>query len=71
MLDLGSLRTTALFPQVRSATHEAMAKIHDALETMPGEGDEVDQPRGLKGTITLFPYQVSSSAFHLETSFLH
>ena len=36
--------------EVKSVTVEAMSKIHESLETMPDEGDEVNQP-----VINLFP----------------
>ena len=43
--------------EVRVVTHSAMENILKALETMPGEGDMEDQPRGLRSKINLFEYQ--------------
>ena len=43
--------------EVRAVTHSAMEGIHKALETMPGEGDMEEQPKGLRSKINLFEYQ--------------
>ena len=34
--------------EVSSVTHEAMAKLHKSLDTMPAEGDQEDPPKALK-----------------------
>lgn len=43
--------------EVKAVTHSAMEGIHKALETMPGEGDMEEQPKGLRSKINLFEYQ--------------
>merc|ERR1719193_292966 len=49
--------------EVRTVTHSAMGAIHKALETMPGEGDMEEQPKGLRSKITLFDYQKHALAW--------
>jgi len=51
--------------EAKSVTVEAMTKIHKSLETMPAEGDEEDQPLGLRSSVTLFPYQKQGLAWLL------
>ena len=38
-------------------TREAMSKLHKALESMPAETDEEQDPNGLKSKYKLFPHQ--------------
>merc|ERR1719266_858585 len=49
--------------EVRVVTLSAMETIHKALETMPGEGDMEEQPKGLRSKITLFQYQLHALAW--------
>ena len=51
--------------EARSITVEAMEKIHKTLETMPAEGDEVEQPNSLRSSITLFSHQKQALAWLL------
>ena len=62
---LGGRMTAARKQEVRTVTHEAMASIHAALETMPAEADEEEQPAGLRRAITLFPHQLHALAWLL------
>ena len=52
--------------EAKSVTVEAMAKIHKSLETMPAEGDEEEQPNGLKASISLFLHQNRFSCLLLD-----
>ena len=51
--------------EARSVTVDAMAKIHKSLETMPAEGDEVEQPESLRSKVQLFPHQKQALAWLL------
>lgn len=42
-----------------------MQKIHDSLKTMPAEGDEEEDPIGLRSNIQLFPHQRQALAWLL------
>ena len=39
--------------------------MHDSLESMPAEGDEEEDPKGLKSNVTLFPHQRQALAWLL------
>jgi transcription termination factor 2 len=40
-----------------TVTQDAMKRLHKALESMPAEADEEEDPRGLKSKYQLFPHQ--------------
>jgi len=61
----GGRMTNSRQREARSVTHEAMEKLHKALETMPAEGDMEEQPKLLKSKITLFPHQRQALAWLL------
>ena len=44
-------------------TREAMSKLHKALESMPAETDEEQDPTGLKSKFKLFPHQKQGLAW--------
>lgn len=44
-------------------TQDAMAKLHKALETMPAETDEEEQPLGLRSKFNLYPHQKQGLAW--------
>ena len=44
-------------------TREAMSKLHKALESMPAETDEEQDPIGLKSKYKLFPHQKQGLAW--------
>ena len=62
---LGGRMTTARKQEVRTVTQEAMGAIHAALDTMPAEADEEEQPAALRRAITLFPHQRHALAWLL------
>ena len=49
--------------EVRVVTQGAMEAIYKALETMPGEADMVEQPKGLRSKINLFDHQLHALAW--------
>ena len=59
----GGKMTDGRRQEVRTVSMEAMEQIKRSLETMPGEADEVEQPRGLMSKIQLFPYQSRALAW--------
>eukprot|EP00092_Neocalanus_flemingeri_P036978 GFUD01040257.1.p1 GENE.GFUD01040257.1~~GFUD01040257.1.p1 ORF type:complete len:1284 (-),score=419.89 GFUD01040257.1:168-4019(-) len=61
----GGRMNTQQRQEAKSVTVEAMTKIHKSLETMPAEGDEEEQPVGLRSSVTLFPYQKQALAWLL------
>ena len=58
--------------EVVSVTTDAIRKLHESIETMPAEGDEEEQPMGLRSSISLFPHQKQviqfNSLFHFTQS---
>jgi len=59
----GGRMTDSRYREVKTVTHDAMARLHKSLETMPSEGDQEDQPRALKSSIKLFPHQKQALAW--------
>jgi len=51
--------------EAKTVTVDAMSRMHKALDTMPLEGNEVEQPRGLRSSVTLFPHQRQGLAWLL------
>jgi len=61
----GGRMTAGRVREVKSVTVDALSKLKTSLDTMPAEGDEEEQPVGLRGSISLFPHQKEALAWLL------